>query len=108
MGKTVVIIGGSVAGLGAALGLADRGCDGTVSGRTVSPDPQDGDEAFGSWERKGVPQFRQPHLFSARSRNLLLEHAPDVVDRLHADGIDSSNLFKLLCPSELWREEDDA
>lgn len=108
MGKHVVIIGGSVAGLGAALGLSKRGFSVTIIERDPGPDTDDGDEAFVSWERRHVPQFRQPHGFSARSRNLLLEHAPDVVERLAADGIVTSNFFKELAPKELWETEDDA
>ena len=54
--------------------------------RDLAPDTNDGDEAFLVWDRRNVPQFRQPHTFSARSRNLLLEHIPEAVDWLRADG----------------------
>lgn len=43
MGKHVVIIGGSVAGLGAALGLAKRGFGVTVVERDPGPGTIDGD-----------------------------------------------------------------
>ena len=108
MDEQVVIIGGSIAGLGAALGLAARGYRSTIVERDPGPATDDGDEAFETWDRRHVPQFRQPHGFSARSRNLLLEHAPEVVDRLAADGILTSNFFKALAPEELWEPEDDA
>jgi 2-polyprenyl-6-methoxyphenol hydroxylase-like FAD-dependent oxidoreductase len=108
MSKHVVIIGGSVGGLGAALGLAKRGIRSTIVERDLGPATTDGDEAFETWDRRHVPQFRQPHGFSARSRNLLLEHAPEVVDLLAADGITSSNFFKELAPRELWEPQDDA
>ncbi len=102
------VIGGSVAGLASAIGLARRGWEVTVVERDVAPDTDDGDEAFLVWDRRNVPQFRQPHGFSARSRNLLLEHIPEVVDWLRADGIPEINLFKMLAPPELWSDEDDA
>ena len=108
MGRHVGIIGGSVAGLASGIALARRGWTVTVVERDVAPDTDDGDEAFMVWDRRHVPQFRQPHTFSARSRNLLLAHIPEVVDWLLADGIEETNLFKLLAPPELWSDEDDA
>jgi 2-polyprenyl-6-methoxyphenol hydroxylase-like FAD-dependent oxidoreductase len=108
MNKHAVVLGGAVAGLAAAIGLARRGWTVTVVERDPPPPPGDGDSAFVTWERRSVPQFRQPHAFTARARNLLLEHAPDVVDRLRADGIEESNVFKMLTPPELWQPDDDA
>ena len=103
-----VVIGGSVAGLASAVGLARRGWQVDVIERDPAPDTDSGDEAFVSWNRPGVPQFRQPHGFSARSRTLLLEHIPEVVDRLLADGIPELNFFKELAPPELWEDGDEA
>ncbi len=108
MTRRAAVIGGSVAGLASAIGLARRGWEVTVVERDLAPDTDDGDEAFLVWDRRNVPQFRQPHAFSARSRNLLLEHIPEVVDWLRADGIPEINLFKMLAPPELWSDEDDA
>lgn len=108
MERRVAVIGGSIAGLASAVALARAGWRATVIERDPAPDTDDGDEAFVSWERRNVPQFRQPHNFSARSRNLLLDRIPEVVDRLVAEGIEEVNLFKLLAPPELWSDEDDA
>jgi 2-polyprenyl-6-methoxyphenol hydroxylase-like FAD-dependent oxidoreductase len=102
-----VVLGGSIAGLGAALGLARRGISVQIVERDPGPPPCDGDAAFVQWERRGVPQFRQVHGFSARSRNLLLDHAPEVVDRLRADGIEETNIFKMLAPPEVWQPADE-
>ena len=107
MDKRVVIIGGSIGGLGAAIALAKRGCSVTIIERDLGPETNDGDEAFISWDRRNVAQFRQPHGFSARSRNLLLTYAPEVVDRLLADGIETSNFFKMLAPPEIVTPADD-
>jgi 2-polyprenyl-6-methoxyphenol hydroxylase-like FAD-dependent oxidoreductase len=65
------------------------------------------DEAFTHWDRRHVPQFRQGHIFTARARALLLEHAPEVVEFLVSDGIEEVNLFKLVAPPELHEPEDD-
>ncbi len=103
----IVVIGAGVGGLGAALGLADRGHDVLVVERDPPPPTTRGDDAFEEWDRPHVPQFRQAHAFSARSRNLLVKYAPAVLDRLRADGIEEINFFKLLAPPELHRPEDD-
>ena len=108
MERHAAVIGGSVAGLAAGIALARRGWLVTVVERDAAPDTDDGDEAFVAWDRRNVPQFRQPHAFSARSRNLLLAHIPEVVDWMLADGIEEINLFKMLAPPELWSEGDDA
>ncbi|MEU8801170.1 FAD-dependent oxidoreductase [Spirillospora sp. NPDC048819] len=101
----IVILGGGVAGLAAAIALARRGLPATVVER--DPAPPDDRDPFMEWRRRGVPQFRLPHGFSARTRNLLAEHAPDVLERLRAGGIEVINLFKRLIPEELWRPSDD-
>ncbi len=103
----IVVIGAGVGGLGAALGLADRGHEVLVVERDPPPPTTLGDDAFDEWDRRSVPQFRQAHGFSARSRNLLLKYAPAVLDRLRHDGIEEINLFKMLAPPELHRPEDD-
>ena len=108
MTRHAAIIGGSVAGLAAGIALARRGWQATIVERDVSPSTEDGDEAFLLWDRRNVPQFRQPHAFSARSRNLLLEYIPEAVERMRLDGIDEVNLFKMLAPPEFWSDEDDA
>lgn len=101
----IVILGGGVAGLAAAIALDRRGHAVTVIERDPPPP---GDDPFMTWRRRGVPQFRLPHGFSARTRNLLAAHAPEVLERLGADGIEVINLFKRLIPEELWEPGDDA
>jgi len=78
MAERVVVIGGSVAGLAVGIGLHERGIPAVVLERDPLADCADGEAAFATWRRPGVTQFRQAHGFSARSRNLLLEHAPAV------------------------------
>jgi 2-polyprenyl-6-methoxyphenol hydroxylase-like FAD-dependent oxidoreductase len=108
MRRHAAVIGGSVAGLAAAIAFARRGWTATVVERDPAPDTDDGDEAFLSWDRRSVPQFLHPHAFSARSRNLLLAYIPEVVEWMRGDGIEEINLFKLLAPPELWSDGDDA
>jgi 2-polyprenyl-6-methoxyphenol hydroxylase-like FAD-dependent oxidoreductase len=103
----IVVLGGGIAGLAAAIGLARRGYPVTLIERDPPP-PADPDlDPFLAWKRRGVPQFRLPHGFSARARTLLAAHAPDVLDRLRADGIEEINVFKTFVSPEFWQPSDD-
>lgn len=103
-----VVIGGSIAGLSAGVGLARRGWSVTIIERDPTSPVDAGDEAFTEWQRPGVPQWQQGHTFAARARNLLLSHIPEVLDRLTADGIETFNVFQAMAPPDLWTDEDDA
>jgi flavin-dependent dehydrogenase len=74
----VVVCGGSVAGLATALLLHRRGLDVTVLERDGATAPVDVAGAWAQWERPGVPQFRQFHGFTARTRETLRRELPDV------------------------------
>ena len=104
---SIVVLGAGVAGLASAIKIARLGHQVTVVDRDPAPPAGDGDTAFDDWDRRRVPQFRQGHIFMARARTLLLEHAPDVVDRLLEDGVEQVNFFKMFAPPELHRPEDD-
>src|SRR5262249_13160040 len=75
---SVLIIGGGICGLGTALLLARDGHDVTVLERDADPLPDSPQDAWRSWERKGVAQFRQPHNFMPGLRLLLEAELPDV------------------------------
>lgn len=107
MTERVVIIGGGIAGLGAALGLARRGREVTIIERDPPPAVADGDEAFNGWDRRMVAQFRQPHGFSSRSRNLLMDRAPDVVQLLRDDSIEEFNPVAMVRAPEEYEPDDD-
>ena len=81
----IVVIGGGVAGLAAALQLGRAGHVVTVIERDDTPMPATADEAF-EWNRRGAPQVRHSHAFLARLRNLLRDHQPDILDALLAEG----------------------
>lgn len=81
----IIVVGGGVAGLGAALSCARAGHRVTVLERDDTPMPPTPDAAF-AWQRTGAPQVRHSHAFLARLRNLLRDRAPDVLDALFAAG----------------------
>ena len=84
--RHVVVIGGSVAGLGVALALSSRGHRVTVLEADATPLPATHLEAFERWDRRGSPQVRHSHALLARLRNLIRDHAPELLEKLLACG----------------------
>jgi len=95
----IAIVGGSVAGLSAAIFLAREGHEVEVFERDVVPDAATPVEAFESWERRGAPQVRHSHAFLARLRHVLLERAPELLDALLAAGAEELRFADLLPPT---------
>lgn len=81
----VVVVGGGVSGLGAALAMSRQGHRVTVIERDDTEMPDSADAAFG-WDRRGAPQVRHSHAFLARLRNLLVERYPEIHASLLAEG----------------------
>jgi 2-polyprenyl-6-methoxyphenol hydroxylase-like FAD-dependent oxidoreductase len=93
-----VVIGGSVAGLAAALALSRAGHEVTIAERDANPLPPDPVQAFYGWKREGAPQVWHSHAFLARLRNLLRERAPDVHAALLAAGATEMRFGEALPP----------
>jgi 2-polyprenyl-6-methoxyphenol hydroxylase-like FAD-dependent oxidoreductase len=81
----IVVTGGGVAGLAAAMLLAEDGHDVTLLERDPAEPPAPGD-AWEDWERRGVNQFRLLHFFQPRFRIELERALPRVVKALEAAG----------------------
>jgi len=75
----VVVVGAGPIGLYSAIMLARAGNSVVVVDR--DPGPQNG-----TWQRRGVMQFRHPHFFRHLVRQVLLDTAPDLWDALVAAG----------------------
>src|SRR3954452_19762795 len=83
--ERIVVVGGGVGGLTAALALGRAGYPVTVLERDPLPATADAEEAFEA-ERRGAPQVHQTHGFLARLQVLLRERFPDVLENLLAVG----------------------
>jgi 2-polyprenyl-6-methoxyphenol hydroxylase-like FAD-dependent oxidoreductase len=81
----IVISGGGMVGLCTGMMLAREGHEVTVLERDSEP-PPDPSQAWESWERKGVNQFRLAHFFLSKFRTLAESELPNLTNALAAAG----------------------
>jgi 2-polyprenyl-6-methoxyphenol hydroxylase-like FAD-dependent oxidoreductase len=82
----VLVVGGGVVGLGLGMLLADDGHEVQILERDEQPPPATPAEAWEDWDRRGVNQFRLPHLFLSRYREIIEAELPRLVAALERDG----------------------
>jgi 2-polyprenyl-6-methoxyphenol hydroxylase-like FAD-dependent oxidoreductase len=81
----IVVTGGGVVGLAAAMLLAGDGHEVTVLERDAASPPEP-TEAWDQWERRGVNQFRMPHFFLPRFRIVAEAELPNVLKAMDDAG----------------------
>ncbi len=82
----IIVIGSGMAGSVAALLLTRDGHSVTVLDRDPGPLPTDVEDAWQSWNRRSVGQFRMPHMLLPRGTSILLDELPEVVARFELVG----------------------
>ena len=82
----VVVVGGSIAGLAAALAFRHRGLTVACIERDATPMPDDHLTAFEQWRRDGAGQIRHSHILLAPLVNALRRDLPGFFDVLIAAG----------------------
>lgn len=92
----IVVAGGGVCGMAAAMMLADDGHQVTVFERDGEQPPPSLEEAFGDWDRRSVAQFGLAHWLHARGTSILKDQLPAVYRRLDENGGYHFNLVKYL------------
>jgi 2-polyprenyl-6-methoxyphenol hydroxylase-like FAD-dependent oxidoreductase len=84
--SAIVVCGGGIVGLAAAMMLAADGHDVTVLESDPTPPPADPVDAWDGWERRGVAQFRQPHNLLPGAGQVLASELPGLNEQLAAAG----------------------
>jgi 2-polyprenyl-6-methoxyphenol hydroxylase-like FAD-dependent oxidoreductase len=90
--------------------LAAEGCDVAVIEKDPQKPPTSCHEAWDSWPRSGVSQFRQAHYMQARFRHILDAELPLVRDRLEELGGRRYNVVAALprsLPDRSFRDGDE-
>ncbi|HEX5302872.1 MAG TPA: FAD-dependent oxidoreductase, partial [Streptosporangiaceae bacterium] len=93
----ILVLGAGLSGLSTAMLLARDGHQVTVLERDPAAPPEAGPEqAWGAWERRGVSQFRLPHVMLPRWRELMERELPEVLGEVLGAGGPRLNLLAML------------
>ena len=91
----ILVLGAGLCGLSTAMLLARDGHQVTVLERDPAAPPEAA-QAWEAWERRGVNQFRLPHVMLPRWRVQMERELPEVLDELLAAGGLRLNILAML------------
>jgi 2-polyprenyl-6-methoxyphenol hydroxylase-like FAD-dependent oxidoreductase len=94
----IIMLGGGVCGLAGGMLLARDGHEVTVLERDAAPVPESLDEAWSTWDRDGVRQFRLAHVLMPGGRAVLEDDLPEVFGDLVAAGAARLDLLSFMPP----------
>jgi 2-polyprenyl-6-methoxyphenol hydroxylase-like FAD-dependent oxidoreductase len=95
----IIFLGGGVCGLAGGMMLARDGHDVTVLERDAAPAPESPQDAWETWDRDGVRQFRLAPFLAPAGRAVLEEDLPEVLQDLVAAGAARMDLLALMPPN---------
>jgi 2-polyprenyl-6-methoxyphenol hydroxylase-like FAD-dependent oxidoreductase len=99
MQADILVLGAGPVGLAAAMLFARDGHEVVVLEKDGQSPPATSSEAFDSWQRPGVTQFRQTHFIQPRLRHVLDAELPDVRDEVERSGGRRFNLLTTMAPT---------
>jgi 2-polyprenyl-6-methoxyphenol hydroxylase-like FAD-dependent oxidoreductase len=106
----IVVVGAGVVALGTAMLLAHDDHQVTVLERDPDPPPADPAQAWERWQRPGLNQFRQGHVFLPGFRSVLDAELPEVAKALQAAGGLRFNMIRDVLRTAVsggWRDGDE-
>jgi glycine/D-amino acid oxidase-like deaminating enzyme len=106
----IVVVGGGVVALGAAMLLAADGHRVTVLERDPQGPPSDPIEAWDRWQRPGLNQFRMAHAFLGGFRAVLDAEPPEASKALQDAGALRLNFIRDVLPPTMsggWQDGDE-
>lgn len=105
----IVVVGGGLVGLLAALLLVRAGHRVVVLERDPMPPPNLPRQAWANWERPGVSQFRHPHIMLPRWWKIVREELPSLAESLTDAGLPRTSLLHLQSSAVThgWRPGDE-
>ncbi|GAB1515168.1 NAD(P)/FAD-dependent oxidoreductase [Actinophytocola sp. KF-1] len=95
---TLVVVGGSVAGLATALAAAGQGRAVLVLDRAAPPPEGPAGEVAGTWVRPSVPHAQQAHTLTSVGMAVLRHRAPQVLDAAVAAGASVLDVVSTMPP----------
>ncbi len=94
----IVVVGGGIVGLAAAMMFAEDGCEVTVLERDDCAVPGSPGDAWRDWDRRGIAQFRQAHFLHPRGHHILGTRLPEVTEAMRGAGATTFDPMTLLPP----------